>query len=474
MRNIMALGLNLSGAPLFATMPEEDVARALIGSLDQNIGKVQDLAQITTRGMSFRGEMERLAIDPGDPQAAGWTFLVNEQDPQRPDLERLIRPLAEHRKMADPGKPLLFHGEPPEEWFSWITDNYTSLQLHGEQVPQYILILGGPEQVSFQFQSMLNTNAKVGRLCFTSDQGLDELKTYLDKLIRLETAADPVVTREVLLFAPDAGPQDPTYYSREYMAKPLGEHIQELGFPVKQLMAFDATKPKLADMLANSRPALVYTASHGMGAMDQPEEIQREYNGAICCQHAGQLTRNDLFSAQDVPLDRPFLEGAVFFQFACFGFGTPADSDFTHWLKGVPEHYTTADFMAALPQRLLAHPRGPIVYIGHLDTAFLHGFTDADQPAAVDRWNNRIAPFVSAVDKLLGVQPSGLGMQDMSGRYSFCNALITNTYDRERRGTMVWNPTSEARFLDTWITRSDAQNYMIFGDPAARLRIPSA
>ena len=30
------------------------------------------------------------------------------------------------------------------------------------------------------------------------------------------------------------------------------------------------------------------------------------------------------------------------------------------------------------------------------------------------------------------------------------------------------------RFIDAWITRSDAQNYMIYGDPAARLRIPSA
>ena len=473
MRNIMALGLDLRGAPLFQPMDEETVARSLIDSLGRNIDRVQDLAKVTTRGVSFRGEMEALPINPGDPRAAGWTFLLNEKDPQRQDLERLIRPLAEHRKMTDPEKPLLFHGEPPEDWFNWITDNYTSLQLHGEQVPQYILILGGPEQVPFHFQSILNTNAKVGRLCFTSDDGLYQLKTYVDKLIRLETAADPVVSREVLVFAPDGGPQDPTYYSREYMAQPLGDHIQELGFPVKRLLAFDATKQKLADMLTSSQPALVYTASHGLGAMSEPEEFQRDYNGAICCQHSGQLTMDDLYSAKDVPLDRPFLEGAVFFQFACFGFGTPADSDFTHWLKGVPEHYTKADFMAALPQRLLAHPRGPIVYIGHLDTAFLHGFTDADQPAAADRWHNRIAPFVSAVDNLLRVQPSGFSMTDMSGRYSFCNALITNFYDREDRGTMVWNPTSEAQFLNTWITRGDSQNYMIFGDPAARLRIPA-
>jgi hypothetical protein len=177
--------------------------------------------------------------------------------------------------------------------------------------------------------------------------------------------------------------------------------------------------------------------------------------------------------AEDVPLDQPFLEGAVFFQFACFGYGTPAESDYAHWRTGVPRRYTETDFMAALPKRLLAHPRGPIAFIGHLDTAFLHGFADVEDPHILDRWHTRIAPFVEAVEYLLGAQPSGLSMRSMSNRYSVCNALITNTYDRQRRGRLTWNAALEARFLDNWITRSDAQNYMVFGDPAARPRIPA-
>ena len=86
MRNIMALGLDLRGAPLFQPMDEETVARSLIDSLGRNIDRVQDLAKVTTRGVSFRGEMEALPINPGDPRAAGWTFLLNEKDPQRQDL----------------------------------------------------------------------------------------------------------------------------------------------------------------------------------------------------------------------------------------------------------------------------------------------------------------------------------------------------------------------------------------------------
>jgi hypothetical protein len=474
MRNMMAFGLDMSGRLLFPVMDEQAFAEALIHALPQNAGRVEQLTGATAKGASFKGEVERQVLDVGDPYLAGWTFLVNEADPQREDLTRVIKKLAEHRKMEDPEQPLLYHGEPPEEWEDWIIENYLSLQLDGLQVPQYVLILGGPDQVPFHFQSVLNTMAKVGRLCFDPPNALDELERYVEKVMRLEAAPEPAVTRDVVLFAPDGGPQDPTFYSRQYMVEPLAEHLRDdLGFPVQSLLAYKATKKNLQTLLESSNPALVYTASHGLGAMEEPEDFQRAYNGSLCCQHLGPLTIEDLYSAQDVPLDRPFLEGSVFFQFACFGYGTPTDSDYTHWLEGVPEHYTSTDFVAALPKRLLAHPHGPIGYIGHLDTAWLHGFTDADDPAVPDRWHARIAPFVSAVDRLLQVQPSGLSLHDMSGVYSVCNAVITGTYDSLQKGKLVWNPKREARFLDTWIRRSDAQNYMVFGDPGARLRIPA-
>lgn len=150
-------------------------------------------------------------------------------------------------------------------------------------------------------------------------------------------------------------------------------------------------------------------------------------------------------------------------------------SDYAHWFPesgGVPKQYTEADFVAALPRKLLAHPRGPIVFIGHLDTASLHGFVDVEAPHILERWHNRIAQFVKAVNQILQVQPSGLAMHDMNMKYAVCNALITNTYDRQHLGRLKWTPQLEANFLDNWISRGDAQNYMIFGDPAARLRVP--
>jgi hypothetical protein len=210
---------------------------------------------------------------------------------------------------------------------------------------------------------------------------------------------------------------------------------------------------------------------HGRGGAGEPFDVQKSLNGALCCQHdAGDAPENWLFTADDVPLDEPFLEGAIFFQFACFGYRTPAESDFSHWLRR-PELHTTADFVSALPKRLLAHPKGPIAFVGHLDTAWLHGFADPSDPYILDRWHPRIEPFVRAVDILLKVQPAGLAMAAMSKRYDIGNALLTSTVDRLQRGKIQITPEFHARLVDAFITRNDAQNYFVFGDPAVRLRI---
>jgi hypothetical protein len=469
--SIVGMGLDFEGKPLFQPIDENAFEQSLINALALNADRLERSTKATATGFAFLGQVQRRGIDLGDPLEAGWSFLVNKNDAQLSDIKAILEPLARHRGMSDPQSPLVFNNEPAEDWFEWLHDSYYALDLEGKKTPDYILIVGGPESVPFHFQSLLDTMASVGRVAFDN---LDDLKRYVDKLLRLESAKEPTVSREALFFAPDGGPNDPTHFSRQYMAEPLADHVKaKLKFTVQSVTGDEATKPNLLAALRGHKPALVYTASHGLGAIGQSLDVQKRYNGAICCQHSGSLTLDALFAGDDVPCNGPFLEGAVFFQFACFGYGTPAESDYSHWTDGVPKKYASIDFVASLPKQLLAHPRGPIAYVGHLDTAFLHAFADPKAPATLERWNNRIAPFVKAVNQLLAVQPSGFAMRDMGQRFSDCNTLLTYTYDRDRRGKQNWTPEARARFLDTWITRSDAQNYMVFGDPAAHLQIPS-
>ncbi|MBI1299935.1 hypothetical protein GC175_33850 [bacterium] len=469
---IMGMGLDLQGRPLFPAIEEAILTKTLIAALEHNAAAMQQMGQISAIGATFKSELERKVQDPGDPLQAGWTYLIHTDDPQRAEITEILAPLARHRGMDNPKQPMLYYANSAEEWFDWLHDEYLSLELEVGRTPQYVMLVGGPERIPFGLQAILDISAKVGRIAFDS---LDELQQYVDKLIRIETAAVPLVRDDILMFAPDAGPTDATYFSREYMVKPLSEHIcQEIGFSTRSLMAHEATRARLEQALGDGSPALVYTASHGLGAMSEPDEIQRRFNGAIVCQHEGPLRREDLFAAEDVPSDQPFLEGSVFFQFACFSYGTPAQSDYAHWIDNVPKQYTQDDFIGALPKKLLAHPRGPIAFIGHLDTAWLHGFADVESPHILDRWHSRIQPFVHSINQLLRLQPVSLAMEEMNKRYSTTSAMLADTYDRQRRGRYQWNRRKEERFINSWIVRGDAQNYMIFGDPAARLRISTA
>jgi hypothetical protein len=472
MTALMALGRKWDGKLLFEPRREDDVARTLQVALERRIHGIKSMHRPLTYRVAFRGEVRRRVQDPADPTQAGWSFLYNAADPLASHYAEILRPLAELRGMDASSEPLVFHGEPADQWLDWLTEHYHGRALEGGRPPGFVLIVGGPAQVPFAFQALLHTVASVGRL---APDRLENLQTYVDKVIQLERADAPTVDREVLFFAADEGSQDPTYFSRKYMVTPLTDHVRdELGYAVHVLAGDDATKAKLAGAFASRRPALVYAASHGLGAIDAPLEFQQRYNGALCCHRTGGKPLDSLFSVDDVPGDGAFLEGSVFFQFGCYGYGTPAESDYVHWLEGFPDTNAPSDFVAALPRRLLSHPRGPIAYISHVDTAFLHGFTDADDPHINARWHGRIAPFKEAVDGLLrDIAPPGFAMDSMSERYSAANAVLTNVYDSAQRQGKPWSPARTARFLDNWILRSDAQNFMVMGDPAALLRIPS-
>ncbi len=473
---ILATGIDYStGGPLITPLDEQAFGEAVQQALVRNADELRRTTRASTAATTYRGEVEReRTVDLGDPKAAGWTFLLNAKDPQRTLLVEALRPLAVHRGMEDPASPLLFNGEPEEEWSEWLQEQYFAPELEGRKSPHYILIAGGPAQVPFHFQALLDSAASVGRVEFDSPA---DVSAYVEKLIRLEKESSPVAARQALFFAPDGGPDDATYFSRRYMADPLAKYVEaSCRIPTAALLGDDADKERFLASALKERPALVYIASHGLGAPNESPDVQRDFNGAICCQHGMNDPIEDwLVSADDVPPDAAFFEGSIVFLFACFGYGTPAESDVLHWLgEGKVKVNAAADFVAALPKALLAHPRGPIGFVGHVDTAWLHGFNDPESPHLLERWHPRIAPFRKAVDLLLKCQPAGVAMSDMNKRFDLGNAVLTTTFDRIKRGKLTPGPEMNERLASAFIQRSDAQNYMVFGDPAARLRIPDA
>jgi hypothetical protein len=466
------LGRTLDGEPAYAPADESAVARMVLDAMRGAAASVRAQTDAAERGIVFRGEVARRVADVGDPHAVGWALVVARHDPRREEIVQALTPLVRHRCASPDDAVLTVDGADEDGWADWLQDEYFGRELEGKVVPQYVLLAGDPAHLPFRLQSLLASVASVGRVSFDDTAAYE---TYARKVLRLESAPEPTVERRVVLFGPDTGiSTDATWYSRHHMIEPLAQHVGGMGFDTTLLAGDDAAKDALVEALHGSRPALVYTASHGVCARPADAARQARYNGAICCADYRPRALDTLFSADDVPADAPFLEGAVFFQFACFGYGTPAESDFAHWLDGMPKRCADADFVAALPRALLAHPRGPIAYVGHLDTAFLHGFADATDELVAGRWHERMQPFVHAVNELLGVQPAGLAMEDMRRRLRVGNQLLASYYDRERRGRLAWDALTQRKLVDHWLWRTDALNYMVFGDPAARLRIPAA
>jgi len=483
---VVGMGIDYStGTLLQDFVDEQELAERFMESIKQNAEEINSLARSSKIALNIRVAGSKPSINYNNPREAGWTYLVNENDPQRHDIIREISPLAEHRGMEHPEQPLIFSDETLFEWDSWLLSKYKSPEQPDRQPPHYILVVGGPGQVPFEFQSHLDIAASVGRIAFDS---IGDLKAYVQKVVRLEEAAEQhdsaAVERKAVFFATDHGyaiPRtreypDPTMFSRRHLAQPLAEKVNELGFEITMLEGENATKAQLMASLSGAGPAVVFTASHGLAVNDIADlELQRALNGAIICQNAkgeSGLERAGLLSADDVPLDEPFLEGGVFFQFACFGYGTPAESDFAHWAGGRKQN-AQADFVAALPKKLLAHPRGPVAFIGHLDVAKLRGYTEVTDPDAEAHWSTRREPFDALINELLSsYRPAGRAMERMNKSYGERNDTIARIQDLLERNKLTDTTSFREELVDSYILRNDAKNYMVFGDPAVRPLLP--
>lgn len=464
-----------SGELLFAPIGPADLARSAAGETETSVA--DDAARMKpylALPPSFGPELAPATpVDITKPAEAGWTFVVGELDERRAERTHALGRLAEHRGMANPESPLVFGGDSWHAQATWVDEQY----LGAPTRPKYVLLLGGPDVLPFGLQSELAAaGASVGRLAFDDDAALD---AYVDKVLALEQADDPVPAPRAVVFAVDHGPRDPTSYSRKYMAAPIADRIEaKPPFTVTRLFGEDATKPRLLAALTDERAAFVYTASHGMFAdASQGLDVQKRVNGAICCHSPGTPIEDGLLTAADVPPDdQPCAEGGVVVQFACWGYGTPTESCFDHWRLGSGGINAEQAFVSALPTRLLAHPRGPIAYVGHVDTAWLHGFTDVESPDPDlgQSYDQRLEPFLTAVDSaLLRLWPAGLGLDDLSNRTAALSVALAGFFDTMRKQGKQLDSLSDvelALVADGYIRRNDAMNFLLLGDPAARAR----
>jgi hypothetical protein len=150
-----------------------------------------------------------------------------------------------------------------------------------------------------------------------------------------------------------------TQLSADHLIVPLAETLRqnEKKWDTQRFLGPECTCAALVDLLrAEKAPALLISASHGIGLLNG-DSRQLRHQGAILCQdwpgplrHRGLIPERFYVSADHVPCDAR-LDGLVAFFFACYGGGTPAMDDFSHLTQGAHAQIAPRPFVASTSGR---------------------------------------------------------------------------------------------------------------------------
>ncbi len=419
-----------------------------------------------------------LDVDPTDVKQAGWAVVFHTDENE--EVKQALVPLIEHRRrqIQDDTKVKVLAYRKDESRAQFLARyGIGAGSIEPPKVPFYLLLVGSPERIPFSFGQLLSVEYAVGRLHFDT---VAEYTNYVASLIDYETSHTVPNAKEVVFFATRHPFDRATQLSADLLVSPLADGVpatgpqlaqsgvaQHWGFRMRKYWEQAATKSTLVETLtpgADAKPpALLFTASHGMG-WPRGHANQRPAQGALLCQDwpgFGTISQDHYFAASDVPASGR-VHGMITFHFACYGAGTPSHDRFIHKRGESPPTIANQPFIAALPKALLTHPQGgALACIGHVERAWGYSIT-------TPRAGPQLLPFQNAIGRTLIGQPVGYVMKDFYEKYAALSASLSSLLEE-----LSFNPNaaSDEQLAANWIERNDAEGYIILGDPAARLRV---
>jgi hypothetical protein len=453
---------------------EAETGKPLSGITDADLERIDpDRAVVRERGE--RGAADHLAIadiDPNNLEEAGWCVLfAKDTDPR---VKSALEPLLTHRQKQACRLFKIFEGLsgflPGDDARTWIERQGAGFAVvdpeHG--VPLYVLLVGSPREIPFEFQYLLDLYWNVGRLDFDTPE---EYRQYAESVVAYETGTTLPHKKRAAIFTVKNEADRATGLLHNQVAKPILNGtggVRTLqgfkGFQVAPFLAEDATKERLSRLLAGLEeggpPAFLFTGSHGVKfKMEDP--AQREKQGAILCQNwpgFGRATPEHLFTAADLPADVR-VHGLIHFFFACYGGGCPREDNFGLASGQPPRQLVSEPIVARLPQRLLTS--GALASFAHVDRAWAYSYQ-----------NSRSAPQVQEMRdvmvRILQGQRLGQAIDTFNMRWAVLSAELQES--QNLRAAFTTELVSNAALANRYVARNDARNYVVIGDPAVRLR----
>ncbi len=392
-----------------------------------------------------------------------------------PAIQKALKPLLDWRKSQAGARYKEYSG--PEGYRFKPGEMYESkdewLTRHGagpgpvdpEVVPYNLLLVGGPDQIPYRFQSQLDVQYAVGRVHF---EKAEDYWNYANSVVSAEK--QKLALDKTAAFFGVCNPDDAaTNMSAEQLIRPLPDMLKKAspGWTFSTTVGEGATKAGLGKVLGGDEtPALFFSASHGMG-FPNGHELQASDQGALLCQDwpgpkewRKPVGKDFYFAGDDLAADAGVF-GLVAFFFACYGAGTPKMDDFSRQAFKARGEIAPKDFVARLPQRLLAHPKGgALAVIGHVERAWGCSFNWGEAGA-------QLAVFQSTLQRLLDGWPLGYAMEYFNGRYAELSADLSSALEEAEFGKKI----APATLAGMWTANNDARNYVVLGDPFVRLMV---
>jgi len=403
-----------------------------------------------------------VAVDPADLEQTGWGVVFSEgADPR---IEVALQPLLELRRRQAGvlyKKMVVGQGESARD-FLWNRQGAGAGLVDPDRMPYYLLLVGDPATIPFEFQYQLNISVATGRISFDR---IDEYSVYAKSLVEAETNGVTLPQRVVLAAVRHPGDRATEHLS-ERLVDPLTKRLalHSSGWTVERASG-ELSREQLSRFLGGEEtPSLFFLGAHGLRFRAGDEDQRRRQGALVCSDWPGRgvrIERGSYFSEEDLGQDAQ-LHGLVAFLHSSYSAGTPLLDDFPHRAAVSTERRTSAlnPFINRLVQRMLSHPNGgALAVVGRVERTWL-----LEQPGG-ERTDHNLETFEDIFRYLLTGARIGHALRPLAERYVELTVHLSDTLEQMQSG----EETPEELLAFLWTAKTEARNTILLGDPAVRL-----
>lgn len=381
-----------------------------------------------------------------------------------------LKPLLDRRKQQAGDRYSEFNIQPDETAGKMIGRYKKAASAGDRAIPQYLLLVGNPEQISFNVQYELGTQYATGRLSFekTRDYG-----AYAASVVRAEDEA-PRQKLRAFVFATRIASNAANRILHDGLVAQFRDSFfnnpsawSQYDWSMRVTKPEEAVRERFLRELAPRAPDLIFTATPTIQYNKNSTLLQKDETAALVDgrYEGGPVTREVLITPANIPPSAD-LTGSVVFCFGSYGAGMSRYDEFGTLSDGQPRVQSDEAFVSRLPLRLLASAKGgALAVIGHVDNNWVSSIR-GDQG-----WEPEA--FFGFFRRVMDGETVGLAMEPFRARQARLTSAALEFMGAPAAPAAGDSPdtNSSLKSRAALIAAKDSRNYVILGDPAAAINI---